>query len=73
MYFKLLCLSFTLKVSLPLQHGSAAKRTRSRSSVVGPNAWKVSCQELINEMMENEDSGPFREPVNIELYPVSGW
>lgn len=34
------------------------------------NAWIQECTKLIDNAMEVEDSRPFREPVDEELYPV---
>ncbi|KAK7108775.1 PH-interacting protein-like [Littorina saxatilis] len=34
-----------------------------------PNAWKQQCSDLLSFMLECEDAGPFKEPVNREIYP----
>ena len=36
------------------------------------DAWKDQCRNLINYIFECEDSQPFREPVDLQNYPVSG-
>ncbi|KAE8621436.1 hypothetical protein XENTR_v10004832 [Xenopus tropicalis] len=33
------------------------------------DAWRMQCMELANSVLENEDSEPFREPVDLYEYP----
>ena len=36
-----------------------------------PDAWKSECRTLLDTIAQCEDSQPFREPVDINAYPVS--
>lgn len=36
-----------------------------------PDAWKEQCKNLLNYIFECEDSEPFRQPVDLQTYPVS--
>uniref|UniRef100_A0A8B9IHX9 Bromodomain and WD repeat domain containing 1 n=1 Tax=Anser cygnoides TaxID=8845 RepID=A0A8B9IHX9_ANSCY len=35
------------------------------------NCWKKQCMELVNLIFQCEDSEPFRQPVDLDQYPVS--
>lgn len=35
------------------------------------NSWKKQCMELTNLIFQCEDSEPFRQPVDLDRYPVS--
>lgn len=35
------------------------------------NSWKKHCMELVNLIFQCEDSEPFRQPVDLDQYPVS--
>lgn len=43
-------------------------RTRPRS--YDPHAWRGRCKELLDLIFQCEDSEPFREPVDLQEYPV---
>ncbi|XP_077397940.1 bromodomain and WD repeat-containing protein 3 isoform X2 [Festucalex cinctus] len=50
---------------------SSGHRLRQRSMEVLPDrdAWKEQCNNLLNYILECEDSEPFRQPVDPENYP----
>ena len=35
-----------------------------------PQAWRGRCKELLDLIFQCEDSEPFREPVDLQEYPV---
>lgn len=37
------------------------------------NRWRKQCMELVNLIFQCEDSEPFRQPVDLEQYPVSNY
>ena len=36
-----------------------------------PEEWKKRCADLLAFMQDCEDAAPFKDPVDLELYPVS--
>ncbi|KAK7882913.1 hypothetical protein WMY93_029087 [Mugilogobius chulae] len=50
---------------------SSGHRLRQRSAEVLPDrdAWKEQCKNLLNYILECEDSEPFRQPVDPDNYP----
>lgn len=55
-----------------LQTSSGVMNGRRRSSTGAwdPNSWKEECESLLQSMFDSEDSGPFRQPVDVEEVPV---
>ncbi|KAL3881699.1 hypothetical protein ACJMK2_028102 [Sinanodonta woodiana] len=45
------------------------KSSNKRAKLSDPEAWKSECQELLDRVFQWEDSEPFREPVDANLYP----
>uniref|UniRef100_A0A8C6KM99 Pleckstrin homology domain interacting protein n=1 Tax=Nothobranchius furzeri TaxID=105023 RepID=A0A8C6KM99_NOTFU len=46
------------------------RQLRNRPHSYDPHAWKGRCKELLDLIFQCEDSEPFREPVDIQEYPV---
>lgn len=56
------------------QAAASSRQTRKRRlSVLGlnPDGWKVECKQLLETIIQCEDSEPFRQAVDINAYPVS--
>uniref|UniRef100_A0A8C3E9V6 Bromodomain and WD repeat-containing protein 1 n=1 Tax=Corvus moneduloides TaxID=1196302 RepID=A0A8C3E9V6_CORMO len=51
--------------------GRGFKRGKSLKSGYDENCWKKQCMELVNLIFQCEDSEPFRQPVDLDQYPVS--
>ena len=51
--------------------GKAKKRRKLSGPKLNPDAWKSECRSLLDTIAQCEDSEPFREPVDINAYPVS--
>ncbi|KAM4795606.1 bromodomain and WD repeat-containing protein 1 [Rhinophrynus dorsalis] len=49
--------------------GKLQKRRVDSKAVYTEDTWKIQCIELVNFVIECEDSEPFREPVDLEQYP----
>lgn len=47
------------------------KRGKSMKNGYDENCWKKQCMELVNLIFQCEDSEPFRQPVDLDQYPVS--
>ena len=45
--------------------------TRRSSSAWDPNSWKDECLHLTQDLLDSEDSVPFRQPVDPIEVPVS--
>ena len=45
------------------------KSKKSSESLYRPKTWKQNCLELLNYILEREDSSPFRSPVDPIQYP----
>lgn len=46
------------------------RQLRTRPHSYNPHAWKGRCKELLDLIFQCEDSEPFREPVDLQEYPV---
>lgn len=46
------------------------RQLRTRPPSYDPQAWRVRCKELLDLLFQCEDSEPFREPVDLQEYPV---
>lgn len=53
--------------SIFFQSHSAA----GQGSAWDPNAWKQECLALVQELLNSDDSVPFRQPVDLDEVPVS--
>lgn len=51
--------------------GRGFKKGKSLKSGYDENCWKKQCMELVNLIFQCEDSEPFRQPVDLDQYPVS--
>lgn len=47
------------------------RQLRARPHSYDPHAWKGRCKELLDLIFQCEDSEPFREPVDLQEYPVT--
>lgn len=47
------------------------RRLRTRPPSYDPQAWRGRCKELLDLIFQCEDSEPFREPVDLQEYPVA--
>uniref|UniRef100_A0A674N482 Pleckstrin homology domain interacting protein n=1 Tax=Takifugu rubripes TaxID=31033 RepID=A0A674N482_TAKRU len=47
------------------------RQLRTRPHSYDPQAWRGRCKELLDLIFQCEDSEPFREPVDLQEYPVS--
>lgn len=47
------------------------RQLRNRAHSYDPHAWRGRCKELLDLIFQCEDSEPFREPVDLQEYPVS--
>eukprot|EP00092_Neocalanus_flemingeri_P004293 GFUD01004614.1.p1 GENE.GFUD01004614.1~~GFUD01004614.1.p1 ORF type:complete len:2283 (-),score=565.95 GFUD01004614.1:61-6909(-) len=47
----------------------AGRKSTEQKDSPNPKQWKHDCNELVNKILEMEDSRPFREPVNDEDFP----
>lgn len=47
------------------------RRLRTRPPSYDPHAWRGRCKELLDLIFQCEDSEPFREPVDLQEYPVA--
>uniref|UniRef100_A0A7M4FCH8 Bromodomain and WD repeat domain containing 1 n=1 Tax=Crocodylus porosus TaxID=8502 RepID=A0A7M4FCH8_CROPO len=52
--------------------GRALKRRKNVKVNYDENSWKKQCMELVNLVFQCEDSEPFRQPVDLDQYPVRG-
>lgn len=52
--------------------GRALKRRKNIKVNYDENSWKKQCMELVNLVFQCEDSEPFRQPVDLDQYPVRG-
>ena len=43
----------------------------SAQELSDPDAWKGHCIQLLDNLLASDDSTPFRQPVNMDEYPVS--
>lgn len=46
------------------------RQLRTRPPSYDPQAWRTRCKELLDLIFQCEDSEPFREPVDLQEYPV---
>lgn len=46
------------------------RQLRTRPHSYDPQAWRGRCKELLDLIFQCEDSEPFREPVDLQEYPV---
>lgn len=46
------------------------RQLRTRPHSYNPQAWRGRCKELLDLIFQCEDSEPFREPVDLQEYPV---
>uniref|UniRef100_A0A665VSN3 Pleckstrin homology domain interacting protein n=1 Tax=Echeneis naucrates TaxID=173247 RepID=A0A665VSN3_ECHNA len=46
------------------------RQLRTRPPLYDPHAWRGRCKELLDLIFQCEDSEPFREPVDLQEYPV---
>lgn len=46
------------------------RQLRTRPHSYNPQAWRGRCKELLDLIVQCEDSEPFREPVDLQEYPV---
>uniref|UniRef100_A0A8C3MG98 Uncharacterized protein n=1 Tax=Geospiza parvula TaxID=87175 RepID=A0A8C3MG98_GEOPR len=51
--------------------GRGLKKGKNLKSGYDENCWKKQCMELVNLIFQCEDSEPFRQPVDLDQYPVS--
>lgn len=51
--------------------GRSLKKGKSVKTGYDENCWKKQCMELVNLIFQCEDSEPFRQPVDLDQYPVS--
>lgn len=51
--------------------GRGLKKGKTLKSGYDENCWKKQCMELVNLIFQCEDSEPFRQPVDLDQYPVS--
>ena len=55
-----------------LQGGDGKRGRRQRTDPKpDPDEWKKRCADLLALMLDCEDAAPFKEPVDLVLYPVS--
>lgn len=47
------------------------RQLRTRPHSYDPHAWRGRCKELLDLIFQCEDSEPFREPVDLQEYPVT--
>lgn len=47
------------------------RNLRNKPASVDPHAWRGRCRELLDLIFQCEDSEPFRQPVDLEEYPVT--
>lgn len=47
------------------------RQLRNRAHSYDPHAWRGRCKELLDLIFQCEDSEPFREPVDLQEYPVT--
>lgn len=47
------------------------RNLRNKPASEDPQAWKDRCRELLELIFQCEDSEPFRQPVDLEDYPVT--
>lgn len=47
------------------------RQLRNRPHSYDPHAWRGRCKELLDLIFQCEDSEPFREPVDLQEYPVT--
>lgn len=47
------------------------RQLRNRAHSYDPQAWRGRCKELLDLIFQCEDSEPFREPVDLQEYPVT--
>lgn len=47
------------------------RQLRTRPPSYDPQAWRGRCKELLDLIFQCEDSEPFREPVDLQEYPVT--
>uniref|UniRef100_A0A8C3FZ08 Pleckstrin homology domain interacting protein n=1 Tax=Cyclopterus lumpus TaxID=8103 RepID=A0A8C3FZ08_CYCLU len=59
---------FFLQGRRPTRRRQQQQRTRPPS--YDPHAWRGRCKELLDLIFQCEDSEPFREPVDLQEYPV---
>uniref|UniRef100_A0A8C2T8Y8 Bromodomain and WD repeat-containing protein 1 n=1 Tax=Coturnix japonica TaxID=93934 RepID=A0A8C2T8Y8_COTJA len=65
------CLDADDLVSFFIQIIGRGKRGKSMKNGYDENCWKKQCMELVNLIFQCEDSEPFRQPVDLDQYPVS--
>ncbi|KAM7368165.1 hypothetical protein PAMP_014411 [Pampus punctatissimus] len=46
------------------------RQRRTRPPSYDPHAWRGRCKELLDLIFQCEDSEPFREPVDLQEYPI---
>lgn len=51
--------------------GRGLKKGKNVKTGYDENCWKKQCMELVNLIFQCEDSEPFRQPVDLDQYPVS--
>ncbi|XP_025934951.1 bromodomain and WD repeat-containing protein 1 isoform X6 [Apteryx rowi] len=59
-----------LRTSYRRGKGRVLKRGRSVKTSYDENSWKKQCMELVNLIFQCEDSEPFRQPVDLDQYPI---
>lgn len=67
------CTSWLIKSAVLFQRQRQQPILRSLRSkpTSDPQAWKGRCRELLELIFQCEDSEPFRQPVDLEEYPVT--
>uniref|UniRef100_A0A3Q3DRP7 Pleckstrin homology domain interacting protein n=1 Tax=Hippocampus comes TaxID=109280 RepID=A0A3Q3DRP7_HIPCM len=53
-----------------LKKATFSDRLRTRPPSYDPQAWRGRCKELLDLIFQCEDSEPFREPVDLQEYPI---
>lgn len=54
-----------------LQSQPMKRQLRNRAHSYDPHAWRGRCKDLLDLIFQCEDSEPFREPVDLQEYPVT--
>lgn len=70
----LLASAYTTWASVPVcciqEHKPILRKLRNKVQSCDIKAWRNRCKELLDLIFQCEDSEPFREPVDLQLYPV---
>uniref|UniRef100_A0AAX7TDA5 Bromo domain-containing protein n=1 Tax=Astatotilapia calliptera TaxID=8154 RepID=A0AAX7TDA5_ASTCA len=59
------------EVCVTVRMHAYTRQLRARPHSYDPHAWKGRCKELLDLIFQCEDSEPFREPVDLQEYPVT--